>query len=95
MIKRARTGGAAAMKRPACGALLALRANAIMRAQLELDPVVARIRNEFLEMPGLRLSLPQAMRLWGLGREECVRVIETLVKTSFLQKTRRGEIVRL
>lgn len=29
-----------------------------------------RVRGEFLEMPGLRLTMPQARRLWGLEEEE-------------------------
>ena len=66
-----------------------------MRAAVELDPLVIRVRNEFLEMPGLRLSVSQAMRLWGLDREACQRVIDALVDASFLQLTRRGEIVRI
>jgi Fic family protein len=67
----------------------------MVKMQMDLEPVITRVRNEFLEMPGLRLNISQAMRLWGLSRDECQRVIEALVKASFLQKTRRGEIVRL
>jgi hypothetical protein len=66
-----------------------------MSVELDLDPVVARVKNEFLEMPGLRLNVSQAMRLWGLDRDECHRVIEALVEASFLQKTRRGYIMRV
>ena len=32
---------------------------------MDLEATINRVRNEFLEMPGKRLSLPQAMRLWG------------------------------
>jgi hypothetical protein len=66
-----------------------------MVAAAELDSIISRVRNEFLEMPGLRLNVTQAMRLWGLEREACQRVIDALVKESFLQRTRRGEIVRI
>ena len=31
-----------------------------------IQEVVRRIRGEFLEMPGLRLTLDQARRLWRL-----------------------------
>src|SRR5438874_29775 len=36
---------------------------------------LARIRSEYIEMPGLVLTLPQAARLWGFGprRESSVR----------------------
>lgn len=61
---------------------------------MERDTVVNRIRNEFVEMPGLRLTLEQAMRLWGLDRDECQRVINALVKTAFLRRNVRGEVLR-
>jgi len=45
-------------------------------------------------MPGLRLTFAQAMRLWGLGEDDCQRVIETLIGACFLQKTSTGELMR-
>jgi len=59
---------------------------------MDLENVVRRIRGEFREMPGLRLTPAQAMRLWGLEREMCARVIEGLVDTAFLRWTRGGTI---
>lgn len=56
--------------------------------------MLRRVRTEFLEMPGLRLTFAQAMRLWSLSEDECQRVIETLIGTCFLQKTSTGEVVR-
>ena len=38
--------------------------------------LLSRIRGEFREMPGLRLSLEQAMRLWSLDRATCVDVLD-------------------
>ena len=38
---------------------------------MDLENVVRRVRGEFMEMPGLRLTPAQAMRLWGLERETC------------------------
>jgi hypothetical protein len=38
-----------------------------------------RIRAEFGEMPGLKLTLPQAARLFNLERERCERVLGALV----------------
>jgi hypothetical protein len=60
----------------------------------DIKSVVIHVRNEFTEMPGLRLSVPQAMRLWGLDREACERVVDALVQASFLRRTARGEVVR-
>jgi hypothetical protein len=38
-----------------------------------------RIRAEFAEMPGLKLTLPQAARLFNLQRTQCERVLAALV----------------
>jgi len=43
-----------------------------------------RIRAEFIEMPGLRLTLEQAQRLWSLDCETCRRVLMLLVEAKFL-----------
>jgi hypothetical protein len=61
---------------------------------MELEAIVTRVRSEFIEIPGLRLSVSQAMRLWGLNRDECQQVIDALVRASFLKLTARGEVVR-
>ena len=37
------------------------------------DGFFQRVQGEFLEMPGLRLTQPQACRLWGLDRERAGR----------------------
>ena len=51
---------------------------------MELDAIVRRIREEFREMPGLRLTVAQATRLWGLEHETCRAVIERLVIGSII-----------
>ena len=61
---------------------------------MEIELLVRRIRSEFLEMPGLSLTLAQATRLWGLEREMCERVIAALIGTSFLRLTAAGVIRR-
>jgi hypothetical protein len=62
---------------------------------MELDRIVRRVREEFLEMPGLRLTPAQAGRLWGLERETCNAVIDRLVASAFLCWTRTGAVTRL
>jgi len=47
-------------------------------------PLVTRIRGEYLEMPGLRLTLEQAQRLCGVERMLCKTVLEALVEAKFL-----------
>ena len=61
---------------------------------MKLEAVVRRIRAEFVEMPGLRLTPAQAIRLWGLEREAFHAVIESLIGSSFLRWTTSGAITR-
>lgn len=56
--------------------------------------IVDRVRSEFVEMPGLELTLPQAGRLWNLDAHECQRIIDALVHTGFLRWTARRTVVR-
>jgi hypothetical protein len=48
------------------------------------------VRVDYAEMPGLSLTLEQAMRLWNLDQARCRRVLEQLVRTGFLIETRQG-----
>ena len=45
-----------------------------------------RIQSEFFEMPGLRLTKPQARRLWSLDPQLCDNLLDTLVSTHVLEK---------
>jgi Fic family protein len=53
-----------------------------------------RIRGEFLEMPGLRLTPQQASRLWAVDRATSQRVLEELTSAGFLARTREGAYLR-
>jgi hypothetical protein len=59
------------------------------------EQLVERVRAEFLEMPGLRLTLPQAARLWGIDLPSCEAVVDVLVKCEFLQRTATGAVARV
>ena len=59
-----------------------------------IDALACRIREEFREMPGLRLTVPQATRLWGLDLGTCRSVIEELVAAEYLRWTAAGEVTR-
>ena len=61
---------------------------------MELDRIVYRIREEFREMPGLRLTPAQATRLWGMEQDTCRAVIDQLVEASFLRWTATGAVTR-
>lgn len=54
---------------------------------------IRRVRAEFLEMPGLKLTLAQAQRLWGVDRATCEALIEELTECRFLTRTRDGAVV--
>ena len=53
-----------------------------------------RVRNEYLEMPGLSLTLGQAQRMWQLRRTECETLLGALVDSGFLARTPSGAFVR-
>jgi hypothetical protein len=53
-----------------------------------------RLRAEYLEMPGLALSKPQARRLWGLDAKTCDVLLEQMVSAKFLRKTSSDLYVR-
>ena len=59
------------------------------------DDVLRRVKGEFLEMPGLRLTEPQARRLWGLDAASCGALLRTLVEAKFLFRTRDGAFMRV
>jgi len=61
---------------------------------MELEGIVSRIREEFREMPGLRLTPAQATRLWGLEDKTCAAVIDRLVASAYLRWTRAGSVTR-
>jgi hypothetical protein len=58
------------------------------------DPILLRIRAEFLEMPGLHLTRAQAQRLWGLDAETCLKFLELLTSESFLDQRPNGTYAR-
>src|SRR5579862_2344644 len=58
------------------------------------DEVLRRVQGEFLEMPGLRLTEPQARRLWGLDSASCSALLGALVDAKFLFRTRDGAFMR-
>ena len=59
------------------------------------DDIVRRIQGEFLEMPGLRLTEPQARRLWALEPSLCSAVLTELIDDGFLLRTPEGAFVRV
>ena len=54
------------------------------------DSLLPRVRGEYLEMPGLRMTLAQACRLWQVDASTCVKLFDLLVSDGFLYKTATG-----
>jgi hypothetical protein len=59
------------------------------------DQILRRIRAEFMEMPGMRLTLFQAKRLWGLDEQTCAQALEWLIADRFLDRRTDGTYSRL
>jgi hypothetical protein len=57
--------------------------------------LLSRVRAEYLEMPGLRLTVSQAQRLCGIEERLCETLLDLLVEERFLRRTRDGAYARL
>lgn len=57
------------------------------------EGVTRRVRAEFLEMPGLCLTMEQAERLWDLEPRTCAELLKSLIDSRFLRRTDRGLFV--
>jgi hypothetical protein len=60
-----------------------------------IDEILRRVQDEFREMPGLRLTEPQARRLWGLDAVSCSALLDALIDAEFLFRTRDGAFMRV
>ena len=58
------------------------------------EGILERIRAEYAEMPGLRVTRQQAQRLWGLDEEACGVALEHLIRVGFLCTTFSGHYAR-
>ena len=59
------------------------------------DQILLRIRSEYMEMPGLRLTHAQAQRLWGLDARACAELLEWLTEDKFLYCRADGTYARI
>jgi hypothetical protein len=60
----------------------------------ETDDRIGRVVAEYLEMPGLSLTPPQAARLWGVDPVDADRMLQHLATAGFLTRTAAGAYVR-
>lgn len=57
--------------------------------------LLERIRGEFREMPGMKLTIDQACRLWNLKDEQCREAVDALIAESFLLRTPSGAFIAM
>jgi hypothetical protein len=57
-------------------------------------PLMDRIRSEYAEMPGMRLTAAQVQRLCGVDRLICAAVLDALVEAKFLYRYSDGTYAR-
>ena len=58
-----------------------------------MTSVCRRVRGEYLEMPGLRLTSTQAARLWAMDRQASERILDALTQVGFLSRNLGGAYV--
>jgi len=60
---------------------------------MEMQTLIRRVRGEYLEMPGLSLTLAQACRLWQIDSHSCEAALDSLVAEHFLGRSRDGAYI--
>jgi hypothetical protein len=63
-------------------------------ADTSIDLLVERIRAEYIEQPGLRLTEAQASRLWRLDEQQCRHCLSELTGADFLKRSEDGRYAR-
>jgi hypothetical protein len=66
-----------------------------MKREESVERLERRLKSEFLDMPGLKLTEAQACKLWGLDAQSCSHLLEKLVSMNFLLRTRDGAFMRI
>jgi phage FluMu protein Com len=60
-----------------------------------LDTLTDRIRSEFRELPGLKITFQQACRLWHSNEAQCLAALEALISEGFLTRSASGAFIAL
>ena len=63
-------------------------------SDVQITALVERMRGEYIEMPGLSLTVRQAGRLWGVDCGATRLLLQALVAQKFLTETTGGAFVR-
>jgi len=59
-----------------------------------LQWTIQRMRGEFEELPGLTVTVPEAVDRWGHDTDELQIVLDTLVDVRFLERSLDGAYAR-
>ena len=59
-----------------------------------LAGLLQRVREQYGEMPELKLTKPQATRLFGVAPSVCAAMLRALVMENFLSRSGEGLFVR-
>ena len=62
--------------------------NASVTTKCQIEDLVMRIEGEFLETPGLMLTVAEAQRRFDMDEITCEAVLDALVDSAVLFKTR-------
>jgi DNA-binding IclR family transcriptional regulator len=60
----------------------------------EIGSLVLRIENNFLDRPGLALTLAKVQRRFGIDKKTCAAVLGALVEAQVLTQTHKGAYIR-
>lgn len=60
-----------------------------------LPALIDRIRREFTELPGLKLTPAQCCRLWHVDEQACRLAMTSLITEGFLRETPSGAFIAL
>jgi len=55
---------------------------------------LVRMQTEWMEMPQLKITRPQAQRLWSLSNEVCESAFATLIRKGFLVQAPDADVGR-
>ena len=76
------------------GIVRSLGAERMMLMLERLEHLIARTRSEYIEMPGLRLTVIEASRLWGIEKDLAETILRALVDDGFLRISADGKFGR-
>jgi hypothetical protein len=62
----------------------------VIAKRCKLSALTLRVRAEYEETPGLRLTVAQAARFWCLDERKCEQVLDQLKAAGFLRRCPDG-----